>query len=258
MAKNIIFYFTGTGNSLKAARDIAATLVDCEIVSIPAYTNRIIPEGYERIGFVFPVYASGLPAAVERFLNESDFSACHNAYYFTVATCGAMSGNSRYDVRRILKDKGISLDAAFSIRMFANYVAMYNMMKDGTATHERAQKAIAAAAGQIARKERTRLPVAPNPLFILLHKNAKGFAGKDEGFTVSSSCASCGQCAALCPVGNITMTGGRPGFNHRCEQCMACIQLCPRRAIDYKDKTQKRRRYKNPDVKIEDLKQPKA
>jgi flavodoxin len=33
-AKNIIFYFTGTGNSLKAAKDIASVLGDTELVFI--------------------------------------------------------------------------------------------------------------------------------------------------------------------------------------------------------------------------------
>jgi len=33
MNKNIIFVFTGTGNSLKVAKDIAAALGDCDIIS---------------------------------------------------------------------------------------------------------------------------------------------------------------------------------------------------------------------------------
>jgi len=34
MAKNIIFYFSGTGNSLKVAKDIAISIQDCELISI--------------------------------------------------------------------------------------------------------------------------------------------------------------------------------------------------------------------------------
>ncbi len=32
--KNIIYYFTGTGNTLKVARDIAASLDDCLLIPI--------------------------------------------------------------------------------------------------------------------------------------------------------------------------------------------------------------------------------
>jgi hypothetical protein len=34
---------------------------------------------------------------------------------------------------------------------------------------------------------------------------------------------------------------------------MACIQFCPKRAINYKDRTQNRRRYTHPDIKYTDL-----
>ena len=34
MKKNIVYVFTGTGNSLKVAKDIAAVLSYCEIISM--------------------------------------------------------------------------------------------------------------------------------------------------------------------------------------------------------------------------------
>ena len=254
MGKNIIFYFTGTGNSLKAARDFAAVLDGCELISVSAYQNKIIPDGYERIGFVFPVYAGGPPNRVKRFLAETDFSACHNAYLFAAATCGVYAGNSFHIVRKLLKDKGVSLDAAFRVRSFANFVALYNMSENGDKIQARAQKQTSAAAEHISRKARTKVQTAPNPLFTLMHGRTKGYAEQDRGFQISHACAACGLCVSVCPVKNIVLTGGRPDFQHRCEQCMACIQLCPNRAIDYKNKTQKRRRYRNPYITPEDLK----
>ena len=32
--KNVIYYFSGTGNSLKVAKEIAAGLPDCEVISM--------------------------------------------------------------------------------------------------------------------------------------------------------------------------------------------------------------------------------
>ena len=59
--KTIIYYFTGTGNSLAAAKQIGAALNECELVSIASLkdTPRIHPEA-ERVGIVFPLYFSGL------------------------------------------------------------------------------------------------------------------------------------------------------------------------------------------------------
>ena len=60
--KNLIFCFSGTGNSLKAAKDIAAVLGDTDIVLMKEYHKA---EGsYHTIGFVFPSYAGGVPKAV--------------------------------------------------------------------------------------------------------------------------------------------------------------------------------------------------
>jgi len=49
-----IFYFSGTGNSLSIARDIAERLGDSEIKKIkdPVYSSGVS----ENIGLVFPVY----------------------------------------------------------------------------------------------------------------------------------------------------------------------------------------------------------
>ncbi|MCF2702640.1 4Fe-4S binding protein [Enterocloster clostridioformis] len=57
----------------------------------------------------------------------------------------------------------------------------------------------------------------------------------------------------ICPAKNIEIINGFPSFQHRCQQCMACIQLCPQNAINYKNKTQKRQRYHNPNISIQDL-----
>lgn len=34
MSKNIIFYFSGTGNSLKVAKDFSTGIQDCELISM--------------------------------------------------------------------------------------------------------------------------------------------------------------------------------------------------------------------------------
>jgi hypothetical protein len=53
--KTIIYYFTGTGNSLAAAKSICTHLGDCDLVSIASLsgTSSEIQPGADRVGIVF-------------------------------------------------------------------------------------------------------------------------------------------------------------------------------------------------------------
>ena len=84
--KTIVYYFTGTGNSLAAAKAICVRLGDCELVSIPALAGspaEIIP-GADRVGIVCPVYDFGLPSIVAEFAERLDLSG--TGYCFAVLT----------------------------------------------------------------------------------------------------------------------------------------------------------------------------
>ena len=54
-------------------------------------------------------------------------------------------------------------------------------------------------------------------------------------------------------MSNITILDGKPQFGENCERCMACIQWCPKNSINFRNKTQKRKRYTNPNIQITDL-----
>ena len=78
-----IYYFTGTGNSMRAARVIAQRLGDTEIVSM-----RVDPKDYpakdcEIVGFIFPVYHWTMPAPAVSFVEKLKINP--NAYVFAVA-----------------------------------------------------------------------------------------------------------------------------------------------------------------------------
>jgi len=49
------------------------------------------------------------------------------------------------------------------------------------------------------------------------------------------------------------MEAGKPQFQHQCEHCLACLHNCPARAIDWKDKTQGKARYRNANVSLDEL-----
>lgn len=251
MAKNIIFYFTGTGNSLKVAKDIAMCIGDCELVSM----GKPYKMGgtYEHIGFVYPVYCGGLPAAVLRFIEALDLSQNKKSYIFAVATFGGMSGGLK-TIAKMIADKGGKLSYGAGIKCFANYICLYGMANDASSKAKAQEAATKAVIKDIGKRVVHTKFSGGMPLMAMLHGGfLKSAASKDKGFNVSENCNGCGTCSKVCPVRNIRMQGGKPKFQHHCEQCVACVQWCPKQAINYKDKTQNRGRYHHPGVTLEDI-----
>ncbi len=249
MSKNIIFYFSGTGNSLKVAKDIAATIQDCELISMGKPYK--LSGAYHRIGIVYPVYFMGMPGVVEMFVKALDLSENKNSFMFAVCTSGNM-GSGMTNISKIISGKGGKLSYCENINCFANYVGMYTMRNDA----DNKAKAQDQATKQVI-KDIQNLAVKPpfknSPLALIHGPFMKLVPNKDKGFNVSENCNGCTTCSKVCPVGNIKMQDGKPTFLHHCQQCMACIQWCPKQAINIKDKTQDRGRYHHPDITLGDM-----
>ena len=77
---------------------------------------------------------------------------------------------------------------------------------------------------------------AVNPVFYRLFVKADAFYAGDQ-------CVSCGKCAELCPLNNITLKDGKPVWGENCTHCMACICRCPVEAIEYGKKSAGKPRY---------------
>lgn len=257
MSKNIIYYFTGTGNSLKVAKDIATSIGDCDVVSMGVSTKHDFNKTYENIGFVFPVYGMGIPFQVKSFIKNMDLNKSKNAYYFSIATCGGSAGSSIGQINKLLLKKGVKLNYGMSLLMASNYVVLYKMQDNSEQINEESNKKLLSITYEIKNKT-NKLEISNNFLFSLTNSLLnKSFKQKDKGFNVSDACINCGICMKVCPMKNINMDNKKPKFNHNCSQCMACIQWCPKQAINYKDITQDRGRYHNPDIKWEELKNVK-
>ncbi len=250
MSKNIIFYFSGTGNSLKVAKDIAAAVEDGELISMG--NSHKLSGTSERIGFVYPVYGGGMPGVVERFVKALDLSENMNSFIFVVCTSGSGAPGGSTNISKIVGGKGGKLSYCGAVRCFPNYVGSYAMRGDA----DNKAKAQSQATKQVVKDIQSidvKPPLKFNPLAVIHGPFIKSLANKDKGFNVSEACNSCATCSKVCPVGNIKMQDGKPIFLHHCEQCMACIQWCPKQAINVKKKTQNRGRYHHPDITLADM-----
>jgi len=254
----VIYYFSGTGNSLFIARGIAGELGG-EAVSIArlAREEKISPKA-QIVGIVHPVYAFGVPLIVERFVSKLDLAK--DQYLFTVANYAKVQGAGISRMHRSLKRKGLSPKAGFGMVMPNNYTPF------GEAACGEKREILFRRAGEkikeIARKVRSGLEYPPETGSFLLRwlvGEPVGFLGgkmmnsEDRNFFTSEKCDACGICSRVCPVDNIKFELSRPVWKHRCELCFACFQWCPREAIEFGKNTAGKKRYRHPGAVLGDM-----
>jgi ferredoxin len=256
--KTLLYYFSGTGNTLMLARLLAKELDNTEIINIAACKESPVAPQAERIGIFFPVYAFGPPRMVIDFIKKLEVA--EGTYVFSMVNYGSAGGPVTLKIlKSLLAEKGIKLNAGFGAAMPSNYIPF------GQAEpQEKQSKKFIAAAEEISRMVQI-IKEAPEsyfykasfiPLFFakwcskLFIKECPKDAAK---FYATDKCTSCGTCVKVCPVGNIKLLDGRPVWGRNCEQCLACLQWCPEVAVQRKRVSETSIRYHNPGVTAEDL-----
>lgn len=252
-----VYYFTGTGNSLVAARDIANAL-KAELFPIPVEVKKDkIQTDAQKIVIVFPVYAWGPPVIVREFVKKIEEVA--NKKIFVVTTFGGSAGATVDFIDKDLSEKGGTVFSNYGIKMADNCITLFN-----GSTAEKLQTVFDSYVDRIdliIKGIADDQPVREKGGFIsrvvlsnLVYKFfLAGLPNMDKKFYSDDKCTKCGICSKICPVGNIELVDGRPVWNGSCQQCMACIQWCPAEAIQHGKKTVKRRRYRHPDVSFNDM-----
>lgn len=246
MGKHIIYYYSGTGNSLKAALTIKKALGTCDVVAC-GYEMKP-PASAESIGFVFPCYYGGVPRWVLDCIGKMSFSRQETPYTYGVITYGAVVGAALGQLSVALKEKGVTLSYAAALKSFANNVALYDMSEKVSEKTAQTKTELQAVIDDILERK-TNTIKRPSGLVSLYNRmSSKDLHQKDKRFIVGRTCKSCGLCMQVCHVKNIELREGMPFWKGRCEQCMACIQWCPHRAIDFGNKTCTRGRYTHPEI----------
>lgn len=252
-----IYYFTGSGNSLKIAQMIAEQLDGCEMMPMAAALHeRQLSADAERVGFVFPLYFWRVPPLVLDFLEKIDLGEVD--YLFAVITRGGSPGQAMHQLETTLKRKSKKLSAGFKVTMPGTYIKKYDVV-----SQEQREEIFESAYGKVntiisvVREGRTlveRDSLFSRLLAKLRYRPWPEYVYRaDESFFADESCTSCGICEQLCPVNNIFLVEEKPQWQHRCQQCFACVHFCPEQSIQVSPESEHRRRYHHPDITLKDM-----
>ena len=119
----IIYYFSGTGNSLRTATKIAEEIGGAELVSVRCNPESVSAENATVIGFVCPVYEWDIPGTMKTFVKKLIINP--NAYIFMVATYIAVHGKCFETMEKLLADKGAHLHYGRALRCVASQCIAY-------------------------------------------------------------------------------------------------------------------------------------
>ncbi|KNZ40313.1 EFR1 family ferrodoxin [Acetobacterium bakii] len=272
MAKTVLFYFTGTGNSLAIARKIAEGLTDVDVVPMlkdDAHTS--ISKETEKIGLIYPVYMNAVPRVVVKFIEKLAFRS--GIYIFAVATHGGTPGAAGLYLYKILKRQQIPLDAYFEIEMINNTpkgVAPKPLMTmdwELKITPEKIETMLIRADSstkdivyKIAISDKTtslNMTSGRKKIVYWMMKPLWYISEKSKpklNFILDECCIGCGLCESICTTRRIKMNEGKPEWiNENCNFCYACFNYCSVQAIGVTHYAKKLGRYHHPEINANDI-----
>lgn len=257
----MIFYFTGTGNSLYAAKCISKKLND-RLISIAQcmkdkkYTFEC--DKNENIGFVYPVYGWRPPKIVLDFIKKMIIKNKPNKYVYSVFTYGGTEEATAEVMAAALKRKNITLSGSYKILMPTNNILISKNIitnEENTRRINDEEKECSIISKNIINKTQNyskkhlsliKSHLIGGCLFKLWPKVIK--------FYVQDSCRGCGLCIKSCPKGALKKENDKiVRDSSKCLMCMKCINCCPSEAIQFGEKTVSKKRYKHPQYKMTEI-----
>ncbi len=249
-----VLYFSSTGNCLMVAKSFGGV-----VKSIPQLIKNdeyLIED--DKVGIVLPTYSLGIPNFIKEYLSKVNIKA---TYIFGVITYGRFGGIAAEQLMRTLEINGNKLDYVEYLLMVDNFLPGFDMESE---VRRNAVKLIDVKIEKIKsdiNSERKflsqekllikKVGYVVNKFLYSSEKARLRTNRNDRKFIINDNCNSCGTCAKVCPVSNISIDT-TPQYHNKCEYCLGCIHICPVNAIHMKGQRSKAR-FRNSKITIKDI-----
>lgn len=234
--KRIILYFTGTGNSLYIARQLADE--NTEILSIPQMMKQGRHDfAADEIGIVYPIYGHMPPNMVRNFIKQARLLA---GYKFAVLTFGMLDFNAAEIWDNISRQSGTTFDYINTIVMVDNWLPNFNMA-DQIKMDKHIPEQLAKVKEDLDQQKKWVKPATDAArrahegfmYFSRLDPDIGFLMRSEKYFQVTDACIGCGICTEVCPRGNYKLTSEGVKGEGDCDFCFSCIHNCPQHAIQF-------------------------
>lgn len=247
----MVFYFTGTGNSLYIAKQI-----EKNPISIPQAIHRESQEfSAERIGIVAPVYGHEVPAMVKDFLRKAVF---HTDYFYMILTYGNRHGGAAELAKNLCDTCGIAVNYINIIMMVDNWLPGFDMNEQKQLDKKIDENMAVILSDLNAR--RNMISEVTDTDRAAHHQFLDGMRRMPEDvwqhlLRVTDGCIGCGICEKVCPSSSIHVLNGKavhiPG---NCQTCLACAHACPQKAIQLTiEEKNPNARYRNEHISLQEI-----
>ena len=245
----MILYFSATGNTEFIATELAKRLGD-ECVNL---LGRVKKNDFSELSsekpFIVcaPVYICEMPRFLSKYLKKVRLSGSREVYF--IANSAGYGGISGYLAKKIFRRKKMKFMGYSELVMPRNYYIGHYPVQNSDEIKERlvnCYNKLDSIADTIKNGGRLRaryvflfekiITIPFNPVWARFKMPAKDFFANDK-------CVSCGKCANVCPLNNISILDKKPVWGESCTHCMACIGNCPTDAIEYGEITKVKGKY---------------
>lgn len=290
--KCMIYYFSGTGNSLYVTKKIAVNF-NTTYYKMTSFINDPVSWEDKELIMVYPMYNHSYPLIIQSFLKSFNrLNPLKNLKITIIETYGNAIGISLKKVERLIKSFGGELFAGYGIQMSYNYLEPSGFkirgmldsfvireysddqldtldlknnqrineitlsIKSSKRIIESSDVLIESIVDWLKLRDCTQKNAWAKVAGIQAQKSWDFFdmvKHMDHGFWVNDKCNACGVCTKICPVDNISLEDDSTIYHNNCEQCFACISWCPQEAIEFRQSTMNRKRYHHPEIGLNEM-----